>query len=399
MKVLFVHDGPIYKDENGRYYGVHINDELRRRYLNLGDELTLLMRVYPIKSTETGKFSALDPAGLSVIEVPNFKSFRLYFRHRKAVNALIEQAVLAHDIIMARLPCATGSIAVKYSQKHHKPLMTEVVACNWDSFWYYSLKGKLVAPYFFLKQKRIMRKIPYAIYVTKRFLQGRYPSPGKQINCSNVELRPVADEVLQRRLDKINVADFSLRPMQLGTVAAIDVPYKGQGDVIKALKLLKEEGIRIDYRIVGQGSPEMLNNLVRELGLEDQVEIVGALRHDEVFAFLDDIDLYIQPSKQEGLPRAMIEAMSRACPCLGAATAGIPELVAPEFIFPKSGVRQIAQLLKKEDKNLMIIQAKANFEAAREYDKAALHRKRMLFYKEFLQDNGLPLTRNLINLQ
>ena len=46
---------------------------------------------------------------------------------------------------------------------------------------------------------------------------------------------------------------------------------------------------------------------------------MGGVPHNKIFQLLDDIDLYIQPSLQEGLPRSVVEAMSRACPIIGQA--------------------------------------------------------------------------------
>lgn len=57
---------------------------------------------------------------------------------------------------------------------------------------------------------------------------------------------------------------------------------------------------------------------------------------------LDTCDIYVQPSLQEGLPRALIEAMSRGCPCIGARTAGIPELLPEECLTSRGSAGAIA---------------------------------------------------------
>ena len=46
-----------------------------------------------------------------------------------------------------------------------------------------------------------------------------------------------------------------------------------------------------------------------------------------VLNWLDDIDIYVQPSFQEGLPRALVEAMSGGRPAFASTTGGIPELL------------------------------------------------------------------------
>src|SRR5699024_5417678 len=102
---------------------------------------------------------------------------------------IIDHAVQSHDIIIPRIPSAIGTYAVRYANKYDKAVLGEIVACNWDSYWYYNYKGKLGAPYFYWKQKRVTQKIGHAIYVTKHFLQDRYPNKGKSIGCSDVALK------------------------------------------------------------------------------------------------------------------------------------------------------------------------------------------------------------------
>ncbi len=81
---------------------------------------------------------------------------------------------------------------------------------------------------------------------------------------------------------------------------------------------------------------------------------------------------YIQPSKQEGLPRALIEAMNKACPALGARTAGIPELLSEECIFKPGSVSQIVEIIKLIDQQWLIREAGMNFEASKDYLKPIL---------------------------
>lgn len=69
-----------------------------------------------------------------------------------------------------------------------------------------------------------------------------------------------------------------------------------------------------------------------ENGVADRVVFKGQMKHQQVLEWIDSLDIYIQPSMQEGLPRALIEAMSRACPAIGSSTGGIPELLPSDAI-------------------------------------------------------------------
>ena len=70
-----------------------------------------------------------------------------------------------------------------------KPVLLELVACPFDSLWNKSVLWKLLAVPYYLSTKYITKESDYVVYVTDKFLQSRYPSEGKQINCSDVELK------------------------------------------------------------------------------------------------------------------------------------------------------------------------------------------------------------------
>ena len=385
-KVLFAHDGPLYFDSEGNYYGIHLTEKLKQRYLQLGQKVTFVIRTRALPHEKGNNFSKISNDNFKVLAIPNYKSFTKYFRLRRKADKIIEKAVIEHDITVVRLPSGAGAIAVKYAKKHKKPLLAEMVACTWDAYWNYNWKGKLVAPYFYFRLKKRLKDLPYVIYVTGEFLQKRYPTKGKQTNVSNVELAPLKQADLKNRLNKIERWDGT-SPLVLSTIAALNVPYKGQADVIKALADLKKKGLVFNYKLIGGGEPSRLKDLIANLGLEKEVEVIGQLPHEKIFDFLEEIDIYIQPSKQEGLPRAVIEAMSKACPVIGANTGGIPELISPEYIFKKGSPKQIAAILSIIEKNTLKKMARENFEKSKEYQLEILSKRRKDFFAQFVSEN------------
>lgn len=99
------------------------------------------------------------------------------------------------------------------------------------------------------------------------------------------------------------------------------------------------------------------------------------------------MDIYVQPSRQEGLPRAMIEAMSRGLPCIGAATGGIPELISAERIFRPGKLAQIVETVAEVcDTSTLADEARANFECAAQYSNTNLNARRTAFYEMFLEE-------------
>jgi len=387
-KVLFIHDGPLYFDEsNGKYYGVHYNDALVNRYSFFGNEVTFLMRLYKIEKLEISKYSLITDDAFKFIEIPDFKKISHYIRNRKKAKRIIKESILQHDIIIIRFPSAAGTIAFKYALKFKKPVLVEFVACVFDALWNYNWQGKLLACFKFIYYRTLIKKAPHIIYVTDKFLQKRYPSLGKSIGCSDVELIPNEEFVLNKRINNIKKNNNGI--LSIATIAALDVPYKGQKDVIKALALLKKKGKYFKYYLVGQGDSAFIKKAITKYKVEEFVKILGPLKHNGVFDFLDTVDLYIQPSKQEGMPRALIEAMSMACPALGTRVGGIPELLPEECIYKAGDIKELSKKLLSIDKEWLIDKAKENFIMAKKFNNAVLEEKRKDFYKVFIKDNNL----------
>ncbi len=109
--------------------------------------------------------------------------------------------------------------------------------------------------------------------------------------------------------------------------------------------------------------------------------LFGSIEHDEIFKFLNDMDIYIQPSLQEGLPRAVLEALSMGLPVIGSKTGGIPEIVRKKDIFKKRNVKQIVNILENIDKNELKEMSKYSFEKIKEFDVEKLDNIRKEFYK------------------
>lgn len=385
MKLTFVHDGPLFFDKAGNYYEFAYH-ELLERYSYLADEVSFMMRTKPIEGDR--KFTPV-PKKVKVVSVPNFKSPKTYFSLKKKAEKIVERQIKQSDIIVLRSQSSIAQLSLPYIHKYKKPYIIESVGCSWDSYWNHGLIGKIVAPYMYFKTKNAIAEAKYVYYVTTEFLQKRYPTKGKTICCSNVVLDKLDEQTLETRLKKIKQFDPQ-KKLILGTAAALDTRYKGQEYVIQALKSLTKAGYNVEYRLAGgmtSSKPNsFLEDLAREQGVSDKVVFCGSLAADQMATYYDSLDIYVQPSKQEGLPRAVIEAMSRGCPVIGTSIAGIPELIQKEFLFKKGSTEELISALNRIMKADLSKIATENFNKAREYEKDKLIERRKCFYDEFLSD-------------
>lgn len=122
---------------------------------------------------------------------------------------------------------------------------------------------------------------------------------------------------------------ISEHQMMVLTVANFN-HIKGLDVLCKAIALLKERGGLKDdvcFYIVGQleSDRKELNVLVFEEGIGDFVKMVGI--SNDVLTYMCASDLYVQPSRSEGLPLALMEASSSGLPLVGTRVGGIPEIV------------------------------------------------------------------------
>ena len=387
MDLLLVYEDKAAVDREGNVYiGTAFSNAALECYFQHFDHVTMLVRRADVSPDDTQRLAGMNKVTtdrLSVVFLPNptagMKSFLDPRVHREFRRTVLDE-IRPDRAVIVRVPSDSGTIAADYCHKIGKPFLAEAIGCPWDSLWNHSLKGKALAPKMREDMRRVMRRAPYSVYVTNEFLQRRYPTKGVTAAISDVELRPMEQPVLQARLAHIRNHSGKIKIATSGGLVA----YKGQQFVIEALARLKAQGnTDFEYHLAGSGDDQTLRDLARELGVADQVVFEGRLAHEQMFPWLDGMDLYIQPSLQEGLPRAVMEAMSRGLPALGSRTGGIPELLGSEYIFPRKDVNAIARMLAAVTPEEMERMAARNFERAKDYQKETLDKRRYDFYSAF----------------
>lgn len=388
MNALFCHDGPTYVDENKQYYACVLTDEMIERYFSFCTHFTLLNRVNHISLEQGKSFEKINHKQVDIISIPNLATLKGIIFNRKKAKKIIEGQVKKADCIIARLPGFAGTYALQYAIKYHKRYFVEMVGCPFDALWNHSLKGKLMAIPMFIVTKYFMRKSKNTIYVSNRFLQNRYPSSGNVLGCSDVEIH-IEEGMPEKR--KLKIENTNFKHAILGTMGTLNMRYKGFDTVIKCLSNLNKKGYQLQYVVMGAGDKTWLEHMIKKYHAEDFVTIHKPVAHSKVFDWIDqDIDIYIQPSRTEGMPRALIEAMSRACPSIGSDAGGIPELLEEKYIFHKGSYKELMKLLTAllSDKEQIQTLSEKCFQASEEFDYEKLRQKREKFYQKVIKDEN-----------
>ena len=158
---------------------------------------------------------------------------------------------------------------------------------------------------------------------------------------------------------------------------------------------MNDLGIDASVTFIGDGDLRSeLEKMAEKLGVGDKVVFTGLLGSAlEVREKLLDADMFILPTKAEGLPRAVIEAMAVGLPCLSTPVNGIPELLETEYMFDPIDVdgftNKIVELLNNPEKLTQM--SIRNIKKAREYEETILQKRRVEFYTRL---KNLALEKN-----
>ena len=388
-RLLFAHDTRFVRAADGRVYS-------RRggfpwdRYLDAVDHIVVVARMDEAEADED--LTRLEPVDHPQVEfraVPSLSGPVAALAARGEATRRVAAALDDVDVVIARLPSEIGMLAGRLAGARGLPWMAEVVTCAWDAMWNYgNWQGRAYAPLFALRTRRTVRRAPFVLYVTKEFLQRRYPTAGVAVACSDVEVAPPEPDVLAQRLAAI---DADRRPFVVGTVAAL-LPFKGFDTAFAALARARPRLGDVELRILGAGDPTPWQRLAEDNGVADIVRFAGTLPAGEpVLRWLDAVDLYIQPSRQEGLPRAMVEAMARGCPAVGSTAGGIPELLDADCLHKPGDAGHLAALMESAvDTAWRRKQAERNVEVAARYAAPVLDAERRQFLRRFVDAARRP---------
>jgi glycosyltransferase involved in cell wall biosynthesis len=372
-----------------------------KRYLEVFDEVIVVARVRNISEALPGSKRA-DGERVSFIQVPYYIGPIQYLIKAIGVKKAVKEAIDLADAVILRVPgqisnCMTGILI-----EHGWPYAVEVVGDPYDVFAPGSIKH-ILRPFLRWHMRGKLRKqcahACAAAYVTKYALQERYPCALYSEGISDVEIS--SDTLLQQEAYTTHFSSVELpkssyvlerryrlhesKGFKIVTVGSLEQLYKAHDVLIDAVAASVQMGLNIDLVLIGDGKyKKKLQERAERLGLINRAKFLGQLPAGQaVREQLDAADLFALPSKTEGLPRAMIEAMARALPCVGSTVGGIPELLPPEDMVPPGDVAaliaKIREILTNPDR--MIQMSARNLEKAKEFRDDILTARRIAFYQ------------------
>jgi len=319
----------------------------------------------------------------SNLKIENYKEVHLIakFNFIKLIYKLTKVIKKADAVICYGI---NGYFAHEIAKKLNKP----IIAYNGGEIYEYlisrgTIKGRLLAPIIRFMERRKFANADYAHFCDD-FLIDVYPTNGKILVASGVDIE-FNYENLERRITKIrNKKKNDI--FRIGLIGHTNNNLKGIGTAIRAISHLDNNYV---LEVVGRGNHEKYDELAKNLGVFNQIDFKGTLKAgEEIFSWLDSVDLYIQPSQIEGLPRATIEAMSRGCPIISSNAGGLHKLISEDWRINHKDHGGLAAKICKltNDFNLMEELAHDNFVKSKKYSSKEREKKYDDFYGEMIRN-------------
>ncbi len=106
------------------------------------------------------------------------------------------------------------------------------------------------------------------------------------------------------------------------------ISLKGFDLIIKAMEQISDT----ELYIAGSGPEEAnLRNLIRELGLQDRVKMVGRLPQHELATYYNAADIFVLASSHEGMANVLLESLACGTPVIATPIAGMDEVITSDL--------------------------------------------------------------------
>jgi len=305
----------------------------------------------------------------------------------------IWRVVRKSDVLLLRFPGNLSLIAMLMCRLTGKAFSTEVVADPADYFSESASRHplrKMARAVDCWATRSAAKHGRTARYVTTEALQASYPprEPSHSFGFSDVYL---PDRILIGDHSHASSSDEpSDHVFSIVNVAMMHNESKGHSHLLYAVAALRGRGMNICLTLVGDGvlRPD-LEKLSARLGLGDCVRFTGALDGESVLRTVKAHSLFALPSLQEGMPRALLEAMSLGAAVVASRVGGVAEVLEPVSLVPPADSAALGERISYFALNAQFRadQKRRNRKTARRFRFSELQ-KRYRHYCEALKAHG-----------
>lgn len=389
MELCFSNPGRYFQNKENIYsMDGSFNYSLWERYLSVFSKVNVVGRVSTtvVDKTKISKPYQSSTNRVSFIKIPYYVGPYGFLKSFFNIIRILNKESVKGRAYICRIPCILGFLFTFILFLKNIPYSVEVVGDPQDVFSKNGGVKNTLRPVFKYLFTYLMRfSVSHAacvLYVTEKTLQKKYPCSKKSfnINASNVNL----DSSDYVKKPKCHLSKSKYRIISIGSLEQL---YKAPDILIEALILLRDKS-SIETELVWLGAGKYLRvikSMAEKAGIK--AYFPGNVSKREVFNYLKTSDLFCLVSRTEGLPRALIEAMSQGLPCIGTSVGGIPELLPSEAIVGINDISALTLTIENvlQSKKRYDELAKVCLEQSKSFLNTTLQIKRQKFYLETIK--------------
>jgi glycosyltransferase involved in cell wall biosynthesis len=363
-----------------------------KRYLSVFDTVTVIARVIEGDSVPDG-WGVVNKNNVEIAALPQYHGPYQYVLKMRNIKSIISRALRQDDAVILRVPGNIGT-QVWNLLEPGRPYGVEVIGNPWDVFAPSSIRS-IIRPYARWLWTRNLKKqckgAAAVAYVTRDTLQRCFPASPDAFTTYYSSIELGAAELrkdLSERLTAISAIPARLAgeypPVRLGFVGSFSQTHKLPDVHIKVLAQCVAKGANVTLEMIGDGKMLTgMKKLAEQLGVAKRIVFRGILPAGKsIWEAMDKFDLFLNATASEGLPRVVIEAMSRGCPCIASSVGGTPELLEQSYLVPPGDVNSLAETILRvlADPESMDKAVERNLRIARDYCADKLQPRRQAFY-------------------
>ena len=321
------------------FYNQPLNDNLRKKYKYLSE----IAKIYVVAFSDSSYEAEVDETSFKLYKKNKFRLlnyFKIYFISYFQLPKLVEQFQI--DVVAFQDPI-TSYFGIRKLRKQNKNIKI-VLETHGDFINTLELEKSLIFPKIY---KQLFMKIAkYTINNADviRAVSSSTEAQARSFSGDKLIVRFPAwvdFEIFESISNKREINE-KFKILFIGSVTDRKKPHQ----IVEAISHINE--FDCELNIVGP-TPNLkylnqLNKQIKELNLENKVNIFGQQNLEQVLEHYSKSNLMILPSVSEGLARVIFESQATACPVLVTDAPGMQDIVIDQqtgFIFESNNVKDM----------------------------------------------------------